>query len=301
MEINFQKYIHVIQNHYPDVRESSLKLFDDGHDHYVFLLSNGVAFRFPRGEEYGKKDAIITAFLHEFAKQSSLPIQEFESHTDEKVGAYQTYYFIQGTKFLPNVARTFRQDEKLQIARQIGKFLKTLHEYPIPRAEEMGAYKIDVKGYYDYFASIWPKDREIIYPMLREEEKQYLDKIFSEYMETKEAAFTPVVTHDDVLPEHIIVDEKQHKMSGIIDFSLRIADPARDFMFLHVFGNDFLGEALAEYGKVEDLFMKRRAFYGANFYVMYLYNAVTGENSKEKVEKYKKALSSYLAGNYTLS
>jgi aminoglycoside phosphotransferase (APT) family kinase protein len=298
MDPILQKYLPIMRKHFPDVNVYEIKSFNDGHDHFVFLLPNGVAFRFPRGEEYGKKDAVITAFLHEFAKQSPIPIQVFEDNIDGKAGNYQTYSFIQGTKFLPEVANRFSPEERYKVAKQLGEFLKVLHAYSVHKAEEIGAYKIDVNGYYEYFESIWSEDKKVVYPLIDESERQYLDKVFAAYMQTERTAFIPVVTHDDVLPEHIIVDEKRHEINGIIDFSLRIADPARDFMFLHVYGNDFLEEALAWYGEVDNQFMKRREFYGANFYVMYLYNAITKGSNKEKIKQYRNALSSYIAGDY---
>lgn len=57
----------IISNHYPNVSIEEVKLFDDGHDHYVVLLPNGIAFRFPRGNEYAKKDAVENIFLADFA------------------------------------------------------------------------------------------------------------------------------------------------------------------------------------------------------------------------------------------
>lgn len=58
------KYLTIINKQYPNVA-SEIKYFDDGHDHAVFLLSNGIAFRFSREKEHGEKDSIDNIFLQE--------------------------------------------------------------------------------------------------------------------------------------------------------------------------------------------------------------------------------------------
>lgn len=186
-------------------------------------------------------------------------------------------------------------DERLTIAKKLGNFLKILHSYPLEQARAMHMDELDPNGYYDFFETIWPENRRTIYPLLTKDEQQWCEQILVSYMETREQSFIPLVTHNDMLPEHIIVDDKKHTLSGVIDFALRIADPARDFMFLHCYGEDFLDTAITEYGDVDTTFKKRRTFYGGNFYVMYLYNAVTTkENDADAIEQHKQALSQYI-------
>jgi len=54
MDILF-RYLPIIKKYYPVVREEKIGFYDNGHDHYVFVVGGKHAFRFPRSSDHGKQ------------------------------------------------------------------------------------------------------------------------------------------------------------------------------------------------------------------------------------------------------
>src|SRR3989344_5552499 len=103
-----EKFLHIIRSHIPNVTENQITFLDDGWDHYVYVIDDKTAFRFPRTSEDGKKDAIETEFFKLFATTSPIKVQNMKLFNDEGTGIrYQMYDFIQGIRFTKDLAKTF--------------------------------------------------------------------------------------------------------------------------------------------------------------------------------------------------
>jgi len=72
------------------------------------------------------------------------------------------------------------------------------------------------------------------------------------------------VIHDDFQPEHIIVDTDTGRLSGVLDWSPALGDPAQDFSFVAAaWGRAFTGMVLDAYqGSVDSGFLARLLFLG---------------------------------------
>lgn len=288
------KYLPIIKGYYPKISPETVKLFDDGYDHYVLLVDN-LAFRFPRSKNHGKKDRAENIFLKEFAKTSPVPVQEMENRIDPKTGiGYQTYKFIPGIPLSKELTETFSEEELTSIATDMGKFLTKLHSFPLTEARAMKLDELDPKTYWQHFENLLEKIKDLIFPLISKTEREWIEKLFLDYVDlTKDNPFKVTVTHSDLLEEHIIVDEKTHKLNGIIDFSLRIADPANDFKYFDRYGATFLKTVYDNYPQVDDQFDKRRRFYAGYVAVINLYEAIERKDIK-MIEKYLAELKGYI-------
>src|SRR6266699_3067860 len=105
-----EKYLKIIKKKFPDLSDESIKTFLAGNDHYVFVVNNKTAFRFPKEpREINPKRA---NFLEKFASFSPIELPEIEIHKDQETGInYEINNFLPGVSFYPEIAATFSQDE----------------------------------------------------------------------------------------------------------------------------------------------------------------------------------------------
>jgi len=107
-----EKYLPIIVKHLPGVTIERVRLFDDGHVHYVLLVDNLYAFRFPRTKGHGEKDHVVIAFLNKLAQSSPTAVQQMTGYIDEATGIkYQRYEFIPGVRLSIKMASTLTEQD----------------------------------------------------------------------------------------------------------------------------------------------------------------------------------------------
>lgn len=291
-----ERHLPVIKRHSPLVNSSAIIPHYDGHDHYVFVVDDRLAFRFPRSQHHGQKNAIENIFLSEFAKSSPIPVQAFEAYEDAETGLhYQVYPFIPGVGLTTGSSRIVPATQLMSVAANLGSFLKILHAFPLDRARWMNMGELDPTTYWQWFEASLDRYRQTIFQYLSAQEQAWIEAKYEAYIELSQRyTFTVKVTHSDLRPVHIIIDVRSHALNGIIDFSPRIADPANDFKCFDRYGAAFLGEAYAQYGEVDEHFDKRREFYAADLPVNNLYQAIES-GDEERIDAMRQELSAYIA------
>jgi aminoglycoside 2''-phosphotransferase len=292
------KYLPIIKSYYPDISPESITLFQDGYDHDVILLNSDQAFRFPRTKGHGKKDTVENMFLPVFAKTSPILVQEMKGRIDSGTGVtYQMYRFIPGIQLTKEVAQTLTEQELITIAKDMGKFLTKLHAFPVEEARSMRMDEIDPSLYWKYFEDLYERIKAATFSLLSKDEHRWVKNLARDYISvTKDKPLVVKVTHHDLLSEHIIIDEKTHMLNGAIDFSLRIADPARDFEFFDRYGNVFLETVYKNYPFTDEHFDRRRTFYAGHVPVINLYESIEKQDRK-MIEIHRMQLKDYIAQN----
>jgi aminoglycoside 2''-phosphotransferase len=142
------------------------------------------------------------------------------------------------------------------LSNQLAYFLQSLHEIDIT---PFGTHNQD-----EYCTQV-RRLKPIVCPLLQ----QYLSEVEFETIanwfeqaehDTKMREFTPTLVHGDLWYGNILVNEKQDKITGIVDFeNLKVADPAQDIAPLNYMGADFLEAIIRKYNPREpiDDFMHR--------------------------------------------
>lgn len=289
--------IEVIKRSDPSVKQDDIKVFDGGWDHLV-ILANGLAYRFPRNKDVEIRLEREINFLKEFKTSSSIQIPLYELKLDTVTKKkFVTHKFIKGSPLTVDLISKFNPENTLKIGRQLGIFLKDIHSSPIERAEVLGLpHQEELESTRTYFSSKLKKLETIVFPLLTDTEVQWSRKIFDEFDKNiRKAQITPRVIHADMLARHILVDEEQQKLSGIIDFSdVCIGDPAYDFCTFGLFGDSFLTEVYKSYDLEKDnTFEIRRKFYQDILPLRELMWAITF-NQQEMVASLKTDLSNYI-------
>ncbi len=287
-------FLRIVNKKFPNIDNKKIQIFDDGWDYIVIVVDNKVAFRFPRREDYAKTLPIEVNFLEQFTKISPISVPRLAYKKDGKTGiSYVTYRFIPGVQFTKSISNTFSKEELLTVAQQIGTFLTTVHTFPVEKARRLGIQRIDSL---DSWNKRLTKIKKEVFPHISENEQQWIIKLFENFLKTiKIVPIKAVLTHSDIMPEHIIVDPKTHTLSGIIDFGdMCIADPAYDFTFLSRYGRDFLNEAYKKYNLPRDkAFKTRRQFYEDRLVVTNLEHSLELKDEK-RITTHKKQLSEYI-------
>lgn len=289
-----EKILTIVNKRFPNIDNNKIQVFDDGWDYVVIVVNSELAFRFPRREDYAKTLPIEVNFLELFVDKSPVRVPKMTNQKDETTGiSYVSYRFIPGVQFTKSISSTFSKDELLAVAKQLGTFLAVIHSFPVEEAKQLGIQQIDS---FDSWQKRLTKIKKEVFPHIDENEQKWIIVLFENFLET--IAKTPiksVLTHSDIMPEHIIVDPKTHTLSGIIDFGdILIADPAHDFTFLARYGQDFLNESYKSYALPRDqTFEKRRQFYEDRLAVTNLEHSLELRN-RERIAIHKKQLSEYV-------
>lgn len=287
------KFLTIIKQVCPDIDDEDIKIFDDGWNFVVCVVNNTQAFRFPRRQDYTKILPREVAFLEIFAKQSTIKVPKLSLHKMPSGGSYVAYDFIPGVPFKKDIASTFNENELQEVAKQLGQFLSVLHTFPVEKAKELGFKELDSKI---EWSNRLNKIKKVVYPHISKSERLWVTKLFTEFVSMiSQNPFQNRLIHSDIMPEHIIVNPKTHKLTGIIDFGdVEIADPAYDFTFLKKYGQLFLDIVCANYSLPKDeTFEKRRQFYEDRLVVTNLEHSLELKD-RDKIELHKKQLTDYI-------
>lgn len=226
-------------------------------DHVMFLLDNGIAFRFEselddEDTNLARELAVLELISPHLAE---IPIPNYTYVPDASID-FAGYRTIPGARLFPWRFERMSKASRLTEASRLGRFLSALHRTPLDPVRKLGVVEGDRAG---------PRNRATAKVLLKERGKD-LDRrtrnVFRGWAERSEGvdhAYSPVLAHDDLWCKHIYHDPRTGKLTGIIDWGdIAITDPAKDFYGFWVYGEAFLDDVLSHYDKAQDL--KDRSF-----------------------------------------
>jgi aminoglycoside 2''-phosphotransferase len=235
--------------------------------------------------------------VRHFAQISPIPVPVGDYHFDALTGiSYEISPFIKGVSFYPKFGATFTHKELMAVAQHLGQFLTTLHSFPLEQAREMRVNEMDPSLFWLYMHEVaYPYCKRVLASHISNSTHDWVRELFTTYIdEIRTTPFQTRVTHADMWVFHIIVDPEQHKLSGIIDFATRIADPANDFKAFEHYGPALVKEVYANYSlPVDGTFEMRRLFYTGHDMVFVLARAIEAGNAEE-IKLADAALTSYI-------
>jgi len=236
-----------------------VELLDEGWDFQVFEVDGRWLFRFPKREASVAKLNTECKLLPGLGKWVSLPVPNYEYFCESPESSSRPFA---GYRKLPGIAGdTSKMVDRHGVARQLGVFLTKLHTYPVEKAREAGVQE--------------KRDLVVHWQDRSREQLRKLDGLnvnlglLRRYLEND----TPVsfegaasLVHNDLWAEHILVDSRSDRVSGIIDWGdTVIGDPAIDFACLYAwYGESWLGNVLVHYtGKLDAEVISRSRYLAA--------------------------------------
>ena len=234
-------------------------------------------------EAAGKKILVDCGLFQGIKKLRQLNWENLPVNASEIDCVLITHGHLDHCGFLPRLVdmgyknRIYGTAPTLEIAEIILRDSAKIQEEDAERANKKGYSKHHpAKALY----TVVEVDRTVGHFRAVEENYWMEDQVRDYISVTKDKLYEVKVTHHDLLAEHILVDEKTHSLNGVIDFSLRIADPARDFEFLDRYGDVFLKTVYKNYLPVDNFFDMRRKFYAGHIPVVNLYESIERKDKK---------------------
>lgn len=298
MKSKYKHFLDILKKNCHDYKEEQIKIFDDGWDKVAILLGKTI-YAFPRNKNVEKLLSPVVLFTQEFSKISPVKIPVMTLHIDSIT--YITYQFINGVPLTKEIFKGFTKEKQMQVAKELGQFLKLLHTFPLNKALKI---KVDNEGPFKIWSNELDEVRQKVYPVINEFERQWIESIYSKYFSLIKLNPPKLkVIHSDMQPEHIIVDIQAEKLSGIIDFGdLEISDPAYDFCVLEqYYGKEFLKVVYQKYNLEKDKDWDTRIkFYIERKLIGHLKHSLKLKD-KERIKKHKKRLQEYIKSNKLIS
>lgn len=249
---------------FPDVCAKGVVHLGSGWDFDAFLTTDGWVFRFPRRAEcVGTLDTerrlhgVLAAAL-----PPSVVVPNVEL-AGQPTDAFP--YRFAGYRFIRGVAADAVAPSLLSVtARSIGKALGAIHGVPDSRARAAGVREMPAD---DPGRQRWLDERITAAVSLRGIDSVVDSALnwLQQNVRRQPAAFPgPLrLTHDDLSPEHLLVDPETGELAGILDWSDAVlGDPARDFAPLASwYGWSFVDDVLRGYPhRVDHGFRERVQF-----------------------------------------
>lgn len=259
-------HLAIIGQRFPGIAPDAV-VMESGWDHHVYIVGQRVVYRFPRQPRTIAPVRKLAMDALDASGTVPFPLPIFEIEHDERSGLwYEVGRAVSGIAFTTDVAATFAADERLAIARQLAAFLKALHGFPLDRARAFGMDEMDPYDYrtfMEFHPNVWPTVQAVLWPVIQPRQRAWIETLFEGFIAQRWQTPLPLaVRHSDLFPYHVFVDPNAHRLSGVIDFGWRIADPANDFKAFSAYGPAFVDELYAHYHHpVDDEFDARRLFY----------------------------------------
>lgn len=138
-------------------------------------------------------------------------------------------------------------------AHDAGRFLAALHAVPLARVVHAALPPATTAGGRAAFAAFAARSRADVRGTLGAAAEGRLVARLEEAQSDDLFAFTPVLLHADLSPDHILVDPSTGALTGVIDWGdMATGDPALDFAgLLEDVGEGAERNALAAYGASE--------------------------------------------------
>ena len=224
-------YTQAIQQNFPELRVTSIKLLNEGWMSQAFLVNEQCVFLFPK-EQWGSDDLKKEIeILPHLIKRVSLSIPEFKYVGTQPNGLqFVGYPMIVGEPMSPRLFVALSENAKERIFGQLAEFMTQVHKFPIEEARRLGAPDMDIQA-------DCKKNLETIHQYahkLPKEVVQHIEKRTKQYLaDADRHLYEPVLVHGDLALDHFILNEDRQEIEGIIDFGeMAITDPDYEYVYI---------------------------------------------------------------------
>jgi aminoglycoside 2''-phosphotransferase len=269
--INADNAKDIIVSRFPQFRGKPVAFLDEGWDFRLFEVDGRWLFRFPKRKMSISKLNMERKLLSGLGEQVSLPVPKYEYYDRSSPSSVQPFA---GYRKLPGLSGDLAEKvDRPLVAQQLGRFLYTLHTYPL-----LEAIKAGVQEERDALANWRNKALDGLKRIV--DLKADPDRLHQFLTHNSPTPFErmPKLVHNDLSAEHILINPRSGSVAGIIDWGdAVIGDPAIDFAGLYTwFGKTWLKRVLENYPGEVDAEMDSRARYLAT--CLAIHNVALGQS-----------------------
>ncbi len=251
----------IIREQFPSLPVRRISKPREGTSNYAYLVNGTVVFRFPKEQESADDLAREIALLKTLRSRTEVLLPDFEFLGEPcrlfpwRFGGYRR---IVGVPLCPRSLAAAPTALREQVAKDVGRFLTTLHSFPLATAAESwrGCRIAADQLVFDHCGVLETWQRRKVRRKLIDSASGSADRSLrtaaSLCVERPEVAdWRPAVIHGDLTPGHLLFDPKRGRICGVIDFgNTRFADPALDVLSMVIYyGADFAEKILEHYNR----------------------------------------------------
>ena len=191
-----------------------------GWANWTFELDGERIVRFPRTDAVALATHRELVLLPELASSVSFSIPEPERVASLGDRPFFTYRRIAG--------RPLSSGGAPGVAAALGSMLAELHAFPVGRAAELLRLGDPARVWQDRYEDLWETIARVALPELPADLADEVRRRYADVVE-RPPAFPVCLVHNDLGPEHVLLDESTGAPSGLIDFEdATVGDPAVD-------------------------------------------------------------------------
>ena len=250
-------YARVIETCFPDVTVRAIRYLGGGSCR-VFLVNDELVFRFPHGEGLDEGLRWERVLYEWLAPRLPAPVPRYRHFAE---GCPEFPHPVAGYRRLPGIGLEHLQIAlPASLAAQIGGFLSSLHNLPLPPgAEGRPAARAD-----EWMREFYGRIRRVAFPVLDRDERAWVTRLFEDFLaDPANWSDARVLVHGDFDTSNILCDPATGDLTAVIDFEdAGPGDPTSDFCGLRAeLGPAFVDAVLAAYtGPADPRFRARIAF-----------------------------------------
>ena len=247
------EYKNTIKKHFPELTGNIEVL--RGQEKDLVFLDKKCVFVFPKSINEKNKLKTELDISPQLELAITLPISSFKYIPSDY--SFAGYDYILGKCLTNDIFEKLSLEQKDMIANQLSIFLNELHSFPLPACRRCGVVQAMSEK---EILEATKKEVELILKKINKDEVVFLNNLIEYCSKNCKEIFKYVLCHKKINSGHVIFNEDNNAISGVINFSkLEIDDPASDFAYLWEYGEDFVDKVLYGYFLNSDD-LKQRSF-----------------------------------------
>jgi aminoglycoside phosphotransferase (APT) family kinase protein len=266
-DLTLAEVIDCLYVFFPDIEEKDVSFFYHG-TYNVFDVKNQFIFRIP--DKVFRNHKGVALILNEIKMLHHIQNYVSVSIPDPIYISTDPEYPVMGYKKISGIplSRCFskaNQSKKMEIAQEIGHFLTELHSKDLFQkalSNQIVDDKFSCRRYKEDWERYFEKVQNSSFHLMNSKQKRWIANLFNSFLNNdSNFNFHYSIIHGDFDISNIVVDPKNFKLKGIVDFEeSRTYDRAADFIFYEE-GNDFLKEIFISYREnIDENFEERIKF-----------------------------------------
>ena len=258
MPVSIESLLQRAQAIMPDLKIDQYERDDEGLINDVLIINQRWVFRFAKSEEYARLLQTEIKILDLIRPQLDLqvPTPIYRNHD------CMVYPLLTGQPLSRKWLMGFDQSVQNQVAGQLGRFLHRLHTLDLSRVDwEIPITRAPVKR--ERWLEIQANVKEKLYPLFQKYQKEWAEDLFRSVLDDPSAFEYPLaLIHGDLASYHLLFDERERKISAVIDFGMAgLGDAASDIgNLIQIYGESFVRMMQKVYPDLES-YLPRARFY----------------------------------------
>ena len=242
----------------PDLEIEQFERDEEGLINDVVIVNQEWVFRFAKTEEYARIMQTEMKILDLIRPHLGLHVPTPVYRSSDCM----VYPLLSGQTLSRKRVLGFDESTQDQIAGQLGTFLYRLHRMDVSQVDwEIPSTRAPVKR--QDWLEIRARVKDKLYPLFQKYQIQWAEGLFTSVLDDPESSeYQPALIHGDFASYHILFDDQERKITGVIDFGMAgMGDAASDIGgLISIYGESFVKKMKKAYPGLEK-YLPRSRFY----------------------------------------